>query len=121
MLLATPHAECQGKCLPDAEGQGKYLLDEVCHSEARPVWVCRGICHLDTARVLRTLRVTANVFQTMRVIPTLSFKANVFQTQLSRRLHPDAAVTAPLVQTQLSWQRAYGRSSPVHLAYRRGV
>jgi len=36
--------------LPDAECQGKCLLDAVCHGEARPDEQCQGICHLDTVR-----------------------------------------------------------------------
>jgi len=50
-----------------------------------------------TAKRVQTGCVTAFAIWTARVIRTLSFKANIFQTQLSRRLYPDVAVTAPFI------------------------
>jgi len=97
-------AACQAKCLPDTVCQGKGLLDAEGHDEAHPDEVCPGIRHLDAARVFLTQR----------------FNANVFQTQLSRRKHPDTAVTAPS-HLPSGHNVSYGRKVSMQMGSRQGL
>jgi len=53
-------SECSA-CLTDAECPGKCLPDNACHGIYLPDKECQGICLLNTARVLQTRSVKADV------------------------------------------------------------
>jgi len=86
-------------------GDADLREDAVCHSQARPDGVRRGICHLDAACVLWTQSVKANVFQSQRV------KANVFQTQRAK---------ANVYQTQLVNANVFWRQCVTAMRVRSG-
>ena len=76
---------------PDAECQGKCLLDDACHGICLQDEECQGICLLDAACVLQMQSVKADVVRTRgirgicrlnaaRVLQAQNVKANVFWT-----------------------------------------